>query len=40
MVDARSKSPAEIVNAPEMTQKQKIKVLDSRALDIERRLAS
>jgi hypothetical protein len=40
MVDARSKSPAEIVNAPEMTQKQKIEVLDSWALDIERRLAS
>jgi hypothetical protein len=42
MVDARSKpkSPAEIVNAPDMTQRQKIEVLDSWALDIERRLAS
>jgi hypothetical protein len=42
MVDARSKpkSPAEIVNAPDMTQAQKFEVLDSWALDIERRLAS
>jgi hypothetical protein len=42
MVDARSKpkSPAEIVNAPDMTQAEKVEALDSWALDIERRLAS
>jgi hypothetical protein len=40
MIDARSERPAELVNAPEMTQKQNIEVLDSWALDIERRLAS
>jgi hypothetical protein len=37
---SKPKSPAEIVNAPDMTQAQKIEALDSWALDIERRLAS
>jgi hypothetical protein len=40
MVDARFKSPADIINAPDMTQAQKIETLGNWALDIERRLAS
>jgi hypothetical protein len=38
--DDDEESPADIVNAPDMTQAQKIEALDSWALDIERRLAS